>query len=105
MTIEKGNISSRKPLIITQALNNALLESLNSPFIISAEDIHIEIIQYLHENQLPYTVDDLYSLRQLQRLKTNTMTNSEKIKQNSIRFAQNNSKASGQKITSQGFFK
>ena len=100
----KGNISSRKPLIITQALNNALLESLNSPFINSAEDIHIEIIQYLHENQLPYTVDDLYSLRQLQRLKNqhNDQFRKDKAK-NSIRFAQNNSKASGQKITSQGF--
>ena len=99
-----GNDSSRKPLIINQALNHALLLSLNSSFTLSAKDIEIEIIQYLHEKKFPYTIDDLYSLRQLQRLKKQHHDQFIKDKsKNSIRFAQNNSKASGRKLTSQGF--
>ncbi|MHA3115768.1 transposase [Acinetobacter sp. ANC 4635] len=100
----KGNSSSRKSFIITQALSKALSKALNSPFTFSAEDIYIEIIQYLEENQVPYSEEDLYSLRQIQRLKKQHYDQFTKDKaKNSIRFAQNNCKASGQKIICQGF--
>lgn len=100
----KGNLSSRKPLIINQALNIALTNTLHSPFMDSADDINREMIQYLNDNQMPYSKEELYSLRQIQRLKKNHLDQFSKDKaKNSTRFAQNNCKASGQKINSEGF--
>lgn len=100
----KGNLFSRKPLIINQALNIALTNTLNSPFMDSADDINREMIQYLNDNQLPYSKEELYSLRQIQRLKKHHLDQFSKDKaKNSTRFAQNNCKASGQKINSEGF--
>lgn len=99
-----GNTSSRKPWYINEALNQALKKTLNSPFKHSAEDIHIEMIQYLSNSQLPYEENQLYSLRQIQRLKKQHHDQYSKDKsKNSVRFAQNNCKASGQKIVSEGF--
>ena len=100
----KGNDSSRKPLFINQALSIALSNALNKPFIFSAEDIYTEMIQYLNDNQFSYSEKDLYSLRQIQRLKKQHYDQFIKDKaKNSTRFAQNNNKASGQKIDCQGF--
>lgn len=100
----KGNLFSRKPLIINQALNIALTNTLHSPFMDSADDINREMIQYLNDNQLPYSKEELYSLRQIQRLKKHHLDQFSKDKaKNSTRFAQNNCKASGQKINSEGF--
>lgn len=100
----KGNLSSRKPLIINQALSIALEQALERSFMDSADDINREMVQYLNDNQLPYAKEELYSLRQIQRLKKLHFDQYSKDKaKNSARFAQNNSKATGQKITSEGF--
>ena len=100
----KGNLSSRKPLIINQALSTALEKMLNGSYVDSADDINREMIQYLNDNQLPYAEEELYSLRQIQRLKKLHFDQYSKDKaKNSARFAQNNSKATGQKINSEGF--
>lgn len=100
----KGNLSSRKPLIINQALGIALEKMLKGSFMDSADDINREMIQYLNDNQLPYAEEELYSLRQIQRLKKLHFDQYSKDKaKNSARFAQNNSKATGQKINSEGF--
>jgi len=100
----KGNDSSRKSLMITQALSVALSNAINNFSVVSAEDIHIEMIQYLTDNQFEYSKKDLYSLRQIQRLKNRHFDQFLKDKaKNSTRFAQNNNKASGQKIISEGF--
>lgn len=100
----KGNDSSRKPLVITQALSVALSNALNNFSVTSAEDIRLEMIQYLTDNQFEYSKEDLYSNRQIQRLKKRHFDQFIKDKaKNSTRFAQNNNKASGQKIISGGF--
>lgn len=100
----EGNTYSRKPYHINQALNFALENKINSPFSHSAEDILIDMVQYLNDNKIQYIENDLYSLRQIQRhLKKHHDQFSKDRAKNSTRFAQNKAKASGQKIQSEGF--
>ena len=100
----KGNTAARKPYHIVKAMYTALENALKKPYNLSAYDIYILIIQYLIENKIEYTEDQLFSIRSIQRYKKKNHDQFTKDStKNSICFAQNHSKASGQKIKSTGF--